>query len=74
MSDITLTLLPIGFGTKFDIDLNIILADVEIVADALVGGTVVIFQGERRRIEDAIEYLRQHSVKVEVIKDADVSD
>ena len=59
---------------KFDIDLNIILADVEIVADALVGGTVVIFQGERRRIEDAIEYLRQHSVKVEVIKDADVSD
>lgn len=59
---------------KFDIDLNIILADVEIVADALVGGTVVIFQGERRRIEDAIEYLKQHSVKVEVIKDADVSD
>ncbi|CAM1378880.1 methionine ABC transporter ATP-binding protein [Fretibacterium fastidiosum] len=59
---------------KFDIDLNIILADVEIVADALVGGTVVIFQGERRRIEDAIEYLRQHSVRVEVIKDADVSD
>ena len=59
---------------KFNIDLNIILADVEIVADALVGGTVVIFQGERRRIEDAIEYLRQHSVKVEVIKDADVSD
>ena len=46
----------------------------EIVADALVGGTVVIFQGERRRIEEAIEYLRQHSVKVEVIKDADVSD
>lgn len=59
---------------KFDIDLNIILADVEIVADALVGGTVVIFQGERRRIEDAIEYLRRHSVRVEVIKDADVSD
>ena len=59
---------------KFDIDMNIILADVEIVADALVGGTVVIVQGERPRIEDAIQYLRQHSVRVEVIKDADVPD
>ena len=54
----------------FDIEINIILADVEIVAGAMVGGTVVIFNGEREKINRAIQYYRDKNIRVEVIKDA----
>ena len=54
----------------FDIEINIILADVEIVAGAMVGGTVVIFNGERERINRAIQYYRDKNIRVEVIQDA----
>ncbi len=55
---------------KFDLDLNIILADVEVVADSMIGGTVVIFQGDSARIDGALQYMRDKNVKVKVIKDA----
>ena len=55
---------------KFDLDLNIILADVEVVADSMIGGTVVIFQGDPARIDGALQYMRDKNVKVKVIKDA----
>ena len=58
---------------KFDLDLNIILADVEVVADSMIGGTVVIFQGESGRIDAALQYMRDKDVRVEVIEDARVS-
>ena len=54
----------------FDIEINIILADVEIVAGVMVGGTVVIFNGSSERINKAIEYYRSKNIRVEVIKDA----
>lgn len=54
----------------FDIEINIILADVEIVAGAMVGGTVVIFNGEREKINRAIQYYRDKNIRVEVIQDA----
>ena len=54
----------------FDIEINIILADVEIVAGAMVGGTVVIFNGPRERVNQAIEYYRSKDIRVEVIADA----
>ncbi|MBR1672491.1 MAG: ATP-binding cassette domain-containing protein [Fretibacterium sp.] len=57
---------------KFDLDLNIILADVEIVADSMIGGTVVIFQGAPDRIDGALQYMRDKNVKVKVIDDARV--
>lgn len=56
----------------FDISLNIIYADVEIVQGAPIGGTVVIISGECVQIEKALEYLRKMDVGVEVIKDARV--
>ena len=55
---------------KFDLDLNIILADVEVVADSMIGGTVVIFQGDPGKIDGALQYMRDKDVKVKVIKDA----
>ena len=55
---------------KFGILLNILLADVEIVSGSPIGGTVVKFNGESIRIDEAIQYLREKQVGVEVIKDA----
>lgn len=54
----------------FDIDLNIIFSDIEIVQDAPIGGTVAIMSGERNQIELAMEYLAEKNVGVEVIQDA----
>lgn len=58
---------------KFDLELNIILADVEFVAGAPIGGTVVIFHGDREKIQEAFTYLREKNIGVEVLKDAGIS-
>lgn len=55
---------------KFNISLNIIFADIAIVQDAPIGGTVAIISGERQQITKAMEYLIEKNVGVEVIKDA----
>ena len=57
----------------FDIEINIVLADVEIVAGAMIGGTVVIFSGSSDRINKAIQYYRDKNIKVEVLNDARVT-
>ena len=54
---------------KFNILLNIIFADIAIVQDAPIGGTVAIISGERQQITKAMEYLIEKNVGVEVIKD-----
>ena len=58
---------------KFNINLNIIYADVEIVKDAPLGGTVAIVSGKREDIDAAINYLHDKEVGVEVIKDERIS-
>ena len=59
---------------KFGISLNIIFADITIVQDAPIGGTVAIISGERKQITEAVEYLIEKNVGVEVIKDARISE
>lgn len=59
---------------KFGVTLNIIFADVEIVQNAPIGGTVAIISGERQKITEAINWLIEKNVGVEVIKDARVSE
>ena len=54
----------------FNVSLNIIFADITIVQDFPIGGTVAIISGERKQITKAIEYLIEKNVGVEVIKDA----
>ena len=54
---------------KFGIILNIVFADVGIVQNAPIGGTVAIVSGESSRIDEALQYLRDKNVGVEVIKD-----
>ena len=59
---------------KFDIVLNIIFSDIAIVQNAPIGGTVAIISGEREQITQAIAYLIEKNVGVEVIKDARISE
>ncbi|MCD8116956.1 MAG: methionine ABC transporter ATP-binding protein [Oscillospiraceae bacterium] len=58
---------------KFNVDFNIIFADVEIIQNAPIGGTVAILSGRREDITAAVEYLIEKDVEVEVIRDARVS-
>ena len=55
---------------KFNVTLNIIFADIAIVQDAPIGGTVAVISGDRQQITKAVEYLISKNVGVEVIKDA----
>lgn len=55
---------------NFDIDLNIIFSDIEIVQDAPIGGTVAIMSRDRDQIALAMKYLAEKNVGVEVIQDA----
>ncbi len=59
---------------KFQISLNIIFADITLVQNAPIGGTVAIISGAREQITKAIEYLIEKNVGVEVIQDARVSE
>jgi D-methionine transport system ATP-binding protein len=54
---------------KFGVRLNIIFADVEIVQGAPIGGTVAIISGEREQITQAVQFLTEKHVVVEVLKD-----
>ena len=57
---------------KFNVILNIIFANIEIIQDAPIGGTVAIMSGMSEDIDAALDYLRDKNVGVEVIKDARV--
>ena len=53
----------------FNVDLNIIFADVEVLQGAPIGGTVAIVSGERADITAAVDYLKEQDVSVEVLAD-----
>ncbi len=52
---------------EFAVIPNIIFADVEIVQDAPIGGTVVIFSGNEKAVNAALQWLREKSVGVEIL-------
>ena len=52
----------------YEITINIIFADVEIVQDAPIGGTVAIVSGQKPVIERALGHIAQQGVGVEVLK------
>lgn len=58
---------------KFGIVVNVIFADIDFIQGAPIGGTVGIFSGERTRIAQAVEYLLDKNVEVEVIRDGQAS-
>ena len=59
---------------EFNVDVNIIFANIEILQDATLGGTVAIFSGQRENLTKAIAFMIEKNVGVEVLKDARVSD
>ncbi len=58
---------------EFNVDVNIIFADIEILQGSTLGGTVAIFSGRREDITGAIAFMIEKNVGVEVLKDARVS-
>lgn len=52
----------------FYVDTNIIFGNVEIIKDSPLGDLVVILSGKKEQIDNAIAYLKEHKVKVEVMK------
>ncbi len=57
---------------QFHLDINIIFGNIELIGENPIGGLVSIVKGKREDIEEAIYYLRQKNVGVEVILDAGV--
>ena len=54
---------------KFNLDLNIIFGSIELIGENPIGGLVVIAQGTSYNINQAIQYLKDKNVGVEVILD-----
>lgn len=57
---------------QFQIDVNIIFGNVELIGSEPIGGLVSILSGKPEDIERALNYLRDKNVGVEVILDARV--
>ena len=56
---------------KFNVDVNIIFGNVELINDSLLGGlAVVLHEKEKGGITNSIKFLEEQNVDVEVIKDA----
>ena len=53
---------------KFNLDLNIIFGSIELIGENPIGGLVVIAQGTSDNINQAIQYLKDKNVGVEVIE------
>ena len=53
--------------TEFAVIPNIIFADIEIVQDAPIGGTVAIFSGNEKAIDASLAWLKDKNVGVEVL-------
>ena len=59
---------------QFQVDLNIIFGNIEMIGDNPIGGLVVIVSGAPESIEKTLGYLKDIHVGMEVISDARVSD
>jgi D-methionine transport system ATP-binding protein len=55
---------------KYQLDMNIIFGNIELIDENPIGGLVAIVSGERASIDQAIQYLKEKQIGVEVILDA----
>lgn len=53
---------------KFNVNLSIVLANIDLIQDMLLGNTIVVISGDKENVESAIEFLKSSGVIVEVIK------
>lgn len=57
---------------QFDLDINIIFGNIELIGENPIGGLVSIVKGEANNIRNAVTYLKEKNVGVEVILDAGI--
>lgn len=57
---------------KFNLDINIIFGNIELIGENPIGGLVSIVKGEAGDIRAAVNYLKEKNVGVEVILDAGI--
>ena len=55
---------------KYQLDVNIIFGNIELIGSEPLGGLVAILSGKSSDIDEALDYLKQKDVGVEVIADA----
>lgn len=55
---------------RFHVSMNILFADIDLIDGAPIGGTVGIFSGTAENIDNAIAWLKEKQVKVEVLANA----
>lgn len=55
---------------QFDLDMNIIFGNIELIGENPIGGLVAIVSGEKDAVKQAIGYLKNKQIGVEVILDA----
>ena len=55
---------------EFNLEINILFGDLEIIGSTPMGGTVVIFHGSPEAIAGALQFLKDEHISVEVIRDA----
>ena len=48
---------------RFNVNLNIVLANVDIIQDSPLGEIIVVMKGEGKNISDAIDFLRTQNVR-----------
>lgn len=54
---------------KYELDVNIIFGNIELIGENPIGGLVSIVKGKKENIENAIDFLKDKNVGVEVILD-----
>lgn len=53
---------------RFDVTMNIVYGNVEVLAGQPLGNLVVKLEGEKDKVEEAIAYIKSQDVKVEVLR------
>ena len=54
-------------SSLFNVEFNILFADVEIIRESALGGIIAILSGEKEKTEAAIKYIKEKNVYLEVI-------
>lgn len=57
-----------SISRNFDIDVNIVFGDIDVIEDAPLGGLVVVLKGAAESIHGAIAYLKERNIGIEVIR------
>ncbi|MBQ0072467.1 MAG: ATP-binding cassette domain-containing protein [Spirochaetales bacterium] len=52
---------------EFNVNCNIVLANVEVIGEDALGAMIVKIEGDRKNVEDALAYLEKHNVRLEVV-------